>query len=174
MSFDRARQPPVVILVFVVILVLIGVALAFVAIQGPAAARGERAGKPKLVQLSYEESRDGTSRHYGLSAFAHRADSVVFAVRRHHRRIAAPGRYNDHVTDTDLHPGDASHPWEVNRREGGRRVLTAVRASLSHDGVATVRVTARGRGKDRAKVKVIVADCTQDPPFYPLSCEIAL
>ena len=169
MSFDRAGAPSAVILV------LVGAALAFVAIQSAAAGGAERAsGKPKLVQLSYEESKDGTSKRYNLSAFAHKADSVVFAVRRHHRRITAPGRYNDHITDTDLRPGDASHPWEVNRREGGRRVLKAVRASLSHDGMATVRVTARGRGKDKAKVKVVVADCTQDPPFYPLSCEIAL
>ena len=170
MSFDRVRGP----LAVTVTLVVAGLAL--VAIQGSAAAGVERAGsKPKLVQLSYEESKDGSSRHYGLSAFAHKADSVVFAVRRHHKRITAPGRYNDHITDTDLHPEDASHPWEVNRKEGGRKVVKAIRASLSHDGVATVRVTARSAaGKDRAKVKVIVADCAQDPPFYPLSCEIAL
>jgi hypothetical protein len=165
MSFDRAGGS------LALIPLLVSAALAFVAIQGSAAAGFERAaGKPKLIQLSYEESRDGTSRHYGLSAFAHKADSVVFSVRRHHRRISAPGRYNDRVTDTDLRPGDASHPWEVDRREGGRRVLRAVRASLSHDGAATVRVTARGRGKDKAKAKVVVADCTQDPPFYPLCC----
>ena len=43
--------------------------------------------------------------------------------------MAAPGRYNDHVTDTDLHPEDASHPWEADRRHGGKAVIKAIRSS---------------------------------------------
>jgi hypothetical protein len=142
-----------------------------VALAGQAPA----AGGPKLVQLSYEHSRDGSSKHFNLSAYAHKADSVRFVVRRHHKSIAAPGRYNGHVTDTDLHPADASHPWEVNRKQGGKRVLKAVRSQLKRKGVSTVRVIARrGNARDKAKVKIVKADCGMDPPFYPLSCEIGL
>jgi hypothetical protein len=138
------------------------------------AAEAQAAG-PKLVQLSYEHSRDGSSKHFNLSAYSHRTDSVRFVVRRHHESVAAPGRYNDHVTDTDLHPEDASHPWEVDRRHGGKQVLKAVRSSLKRKGMATVRVIARREdARDKAKVIINVADCTQDPPFYPLSCEIGL
>jgi len=139
-------------------------------VAGEASAAG-----PKLVQLSYDHSRDGSSKHFNLSAYARRTDSVRFVVRRHHESIAAPGRYNDHITDTDLHPEEASHPWEIDRRHGGKQVLKAVRSSLQRRGMATVRVIARrGDARDKAKVIINVADCTQDPPLYPLSCEIGL
>ncbi len=105
------------------------------------------------MQLSYEHTRDGSSKHFNLSAYAHHADSVRFIVRRHHDPLAAPGRYNDHVTDTDLHPEDASHPWEVDRRRGGKAVLKAIRSSLQRKGTAIVRVIARnGDARDKAKV----------------------
>jgi hypothetical protein len=134
-----------------------------------------QAAGPKLVQLSYEHSRDGSSKHFNLSAYAHNADSVRFTVRRHHAPISAPGRYNDHVTDTDLHPEDARHPWEVDRKHGGKAVLKAVRSSLKRKGAAIVRVMARNGGaRDKAKVRIDVADCAMDPPLYPLSCEIGL
>ena len=135
----------------------------------------ERAAGPRLVQLSYEESKDGTSKRYNLSAYAHKADRVTFAVRKHHRRLTATARYNSHVTDTDLKPEDASHPWEIVRKGGGKKVLRKVRRALRHHGATTVRVIAqRGDKRDKAKVRVVVADCTQDPPLYPLSCEIGL
>lgn len=147
-------------------------ALLLVVTVAPAAASAAR---PTLVQLSYEHSRDGSSKHFNLSAYAHRADAVRFVVRRHHRPLSAPGRYNDHVTDTDLHPEDASHPWEVDRGSGGKRVLRAVRSSLQRHDSATVRVIARNGGaRVKAKVTIRVAECAQDPPLYPLSCEYGL
>ena len=138
------------------------------------AAEAHAAG-PRLVQLSYEHSRDGSSKHFNLSAYAHNADSIRFIVRRHHDPLAASGRFNHHVTDTDLHPEDASHPWEADRRHGGKAVIKAIRSSLKRKGTATVRVIARqGDARDKAKVRIDVADCAMDPPLYPLSCEIGL
>jgi hypothetical protein len=175
MTFDSTRQPrdPWQPRLFVAALaVSILAALAFFAFG---ATRAPGAGAPKLIQLSYDHTRDGSSKHFNLSAYAHKADSVRFVVRRHHKPVAVPGRYNSHVTDTDLHPDDASHPWEVNRKQGGKKVLKAVRASLKHKGMATVRVIARnGNARAKAKVTINVATCTKDPPFYPLSCEIGL
>jgi hypothetical protein len=169
MSFDRvsgSAKPAAAVAVAVV---------ALLAGHGLAAADAERAAGPRLVQLSYEESRDGASRRYNLSAFVHKADRVTFAVRRHHRRLTATSRYNSHVTDTDLKPEDASHPWEIVRKGGGRKVLRKLRRALRHHGQATVRVIAqRGERRDKAKVRIRVAACTEDPPFYPLSCEIGL
>ena len=139
------------------------------------AASAQAAG-PRLYQLSYEHSRDGSSKRFNVSAYAHHADSVRFITRRNHDPLAATGRYNDSITDTNLPaPPDARHPWEIDRQNGGKQVLKAIRSSLKRRGEATVRVIARrGDARDKAKVTIEVADCSQDPPLYPLSCEIGL
>jgi hypothetical protein len=139
------------------------------------AGSGERAkAKPALVQVAYEESDDGTSAHRQLSAFAQRASSVTFAVRIHHERVVAGSRQNTHVVDTDLH-GDAKHPWVLSREGAGAEVLGRIHDALRKHGEKTVWVRAAGdSGVDKRKVDIVLSDCTQDPPFYPVSCQIGL
>jgi hypothetical protein len=140
-----------------------------------AAGSGERAkAKPALVQVAYEESDDGTSAHRQLSAFAQRASSVTFAVRIHHERVVAGSKLNTHVVDTDLH-GDAKHPWVLSRGGAGAEVLRRIHDALRKQGEKTVWVRAAGvSGVDKRKVDIVLSECTQDPPYYPVSCQIGL
>jgi hypothetical protein len=127
---------------------------------------------PKLVQLSYEESNDGSSPPKALSAFFRRAEAVKFVTRHDGARARGDSRYNQSITDTDLH-GEASHPWRLIRRGGGKRVLRLIHRSLVDTGEAKVRVIARGNGRRTVdKVLITLADCAQDPPLYPVSCEV--
>ncbi len=129
--------------------------------------------KPDVVQVSYEESDDGTSPRRQLSAFARRADALSFAVRIHHERVAAGSAYDSHVTDTDLH-GDAKHPWVLSRKRSGDEILRKIHKSLTHRGEVRVWIRAGGNGEvDKSRVTIKLAECTQDPPFYPVSCEVA-
>jgi hypothetical protein len=154
-------------------------AIAIVATLGLLAGSADaehRAGKgPELVQLSYDESNDGSSKRYNLSAYARRADAVTFSARLHHERLTAKAKFNESVTDTDLGNGPSSHPWEIVRKGNGKRVLRRIRRSLNREGMATVRVRIKGGGaggtaKDRITIDAM--DCSMDPPLYPLSCEI--
>ena len=140
-----------------------------------AAGSGKRAmADPTLVQVAYEESDDGTSAHRQLSAFAEHASSVTFAVRIHHERVVAGATYDSHVTDTDLH-GDAKHPWVLSRAGDGREVVGRIHDALRKQGEKTVWVRAAGdSGVDKRKVSIVLSGCTQDPPFYPVSCQIGL
>ena len=133
---------------------------------------GPHALPPKLVQLSYEESDDGSSPPKALSAFFRRADVVKFATRYQGDRARGDSRYNDSITDTDLH-GEARHPWRLIRHGGGKRVLKLIHRALVEMGEAKVRVIGRGNGRrTRDKVLIVLADCAQDPPLYPVSCEV--
>ena len=60
------------------------------------------------------------------------------------------------------------------RRDGGSEVIALIRHSLDDRGFAKVRVRARGDGRhlDRAIV-IDLSECSSDPPYYPVSCEIA-
>jgi hypothetical protein len=140
-----------------------------------AAGSGDRAqAKPALVQVAYEESDDGTSAQRQLSAFAQRADSVTFAVRIHRERVVAGSKLNTHVVDTDLH-GDAKHPWVLSREGAGKEVLGRIHDALRKNGDKTVWVRADGAsGVDKRKVSIVLSECTLDPPFYPVSCQIGL
>jgi hypothetical protein len=148
--------------------------VAFVLVVGLASVAVAQAGggAPKLVQLSYEESDDGSSPPKALSAFFRRADAVKFVTRHHGRRARGDSRYNDSITDTDLR-GEARHPWRLIRRGGGKRVLKLIHRSLVDNGEAKVRVIARGGGRRTVdNVRIVLADCAQDPPLYPVSCEV--
>ena len=128
--------------------------------------------KPKLVQLSYEESDDGSSPPKALSAFFRRAERVRFFTGFREDRAGAPARYVESITDLDLH-GEARHPWRLIRRDGGNFVLKLIHASLEQRGDARVKVIARNDGRRTVdRVLIELADCAQDPPLYPVSCEI--
>jgi hypothetical protein len=138
----------------------------------PAAAHA--APGPKLVQLSYGESFDGSFPVRDLSAYAYRVDALRFTTRYGGERATAQARYDDGVTDTNIHAhGEARHPWKLVRRGGGSDVIALIRHSLEDRGFAKVRVRARGDGRhlDRAIV-IDVSECSSDPPIYPVSCEI--
>ena len=142
---------------------------AAVAIAGPGGARQP----PQLVQLSYAESDDGSSPKRSLYAFARRAASVKFVTRYDGDRARAGTRYRSSITDTDLHGHDVRHPWALVRRDGGKRVLRLIHDALFERGSARVRVIARGGGNRVVTgVSIVLAECSQDPPFYPVSCEV--
>lgn len=129
-------------------------------------------GGPRVIQLSYSRSDDGSTPHTVLQAFARRTKALRFSTAFHGRRASAPARFNSHVTDTDLH-GQASHPWELEHGGPGGRVYELVRRSLAERRSAAVRVRARrGDRVDRVKLKIRVSKCAKDPPFYPLDCTI--
>ncbi len=139
------------------------------AIAGPGGSRQP----PKLVQLSYAESDDGSSPKRSLYAFARRAASVKFVTRYDGDRATAETRYRSHITDTDLHGHDARHPWALVRKDGGKRVLELIHDALFDHGSAKVRVVARGGGNRVATgFAIVLAECSQDPPLYPVSCEV--
>lgn len=107
-----------------------------------------------------------------MDGYAKWARSLTFTVRRKGKPITAGSRYNTHISDNDLH-GPAQHPFVLQRAGGGRRVMKTVRQGLNKRGVAKVRVRARGAGGvDSHLYEIVLAECAQDPPFYPLSCEI--
>lgn len=129
---------------------------------------------PKLVQLSYGESFDGSYPVRDLGAYAYRVDAMRFTTRYGGERASAQARYDDSVTDTDIDAhGEARHPWKLVRRNGGSDVIALIRHSLEDRGFAKVRVRARGDGRhlDRAIV-IDLSECSSDPPIYPVSCEI--
>jgi hypothetical protein len=130
------------------------------------------AGGPELVQVSYEESDDGSSAPFDLSAYGRGIDALRFTTRYDGRRAGGEARLDDSITDTDLN-GEARHPWKLIRRGEGKRVLKLVHDQLFETGVAKVRVRARGDGGrlDEA-VEIQLAECSQDPPLYPVSCEV--
>jgi hypothetical protein len=129
---------------------------------------------PKVIQLSYEESDDGSSPHRALHAFVrYSTDAVNFATRYHGRRATAKARYRPNVTDTDIHGERARHPWALMRERGGRRVLRLIHKSLEHRGIAKVRTRARRDGfLDDVRTRIVLSKCAQDPPLYPVSCEV--
>lgn len=157
--------------VVVALAILLGTTL-----TGSAAARSsDRAhARPDLIQVDYEESDDGSSPHRQLSAFAKRADAITFSIRLGGSRVTADSRFDEDVTDTDLH-GESSHPWVLSRDGDGQRILRRIHNSLRNRGAVNVRVRAAGASAvETTKVRIVLADCTQDPPFYPVSCELGV
>jgi hypothetical protein len=151
------------------------VALALTCAAGAAGAPSERASRaPKVIQLSYDESNDGSSPRRALYAFVRYApDAVNFATRYHGRRATAKTRYRPNVTDTDIRGERARHPWALVRKGGGRTVLRLVHKALKQRGVAKVRTRARRDGLiDDVRLRIVLSKCAQDPPFYPVSCEV--
>ena len=152
---------------------MLGVAAAGVA--AAAAPPAERASHPpKVIQVSYDESNDGSSPRRSLFAFVrYSTHSVDFATRYRGRTARARARYRRNVTDTDIHGRRARHPWALVREGGGRRVLRLIHHSLKNRGFARVRTRARRGGLvDDVRVRIDVSKCAQDPPLYPLSCEV--
>ena len=144
---------------------LMGVALAA---QPALAAKG-----PKLVQVYYAESDDGSSSPFDLEANGYRIDALRFTTRYRGERASGEAKLDNSV-DTDLN-GEARHPWSLVRKGDGKRVIKLVHKQLFETGTAKVRVRARGDGEhlDQA-VEIRLSECSQDPPFYPVSCTVAV
>ncbi len=164
---DHRLMNKIMKLTTLIALVLLG-ALGFATTAG-AAAKG-----PKLVQLDYSETDDGQSRPFALDAFLYRAEAVRFTTRYAGERATGEAKYLDHITDTNIHEsGEARHPWSLIRKGDGRKVIDLIDDSLAARGVAKVRVRARGNGRhEDVAVEIRLAECSQDPPFYPVGCEI--
>ncbi|HMC06920.1 MAG TPA: hypothetical protein VKG89_05940 [Solirubrobacterales bacterium] len=142
---------------------------------GAAGSPGERSSHPpKVIQLSYDESNDGSSPRRVLQAFVrYSTDSVDFATRYHGHMATGDARYRPNITDTDIHGERARHPWALIRKHGGKRVLRLVHEALHQRGVAKVRTRARhGALRDVVRTRIVLSRCSQDPPFYPVSCEV--
>jgi hypothetical protein len=124
--------------------------------------------------VSYDESNDGSSPRRALYAFVrYPTDTVTFATRYHGHSARGRTRYRSDITDTDIHGERASHPWALIRRGGGRRVFRLVHRSLRQRGFANVRARARrGALVDAGRVRIVLSRCAQDPPLYPVSCEV--
>jgi hypothetical protein len=130
---------------------------------------------PKVIQLTYEESDDGSTPHRALQAYVrHSPDSVSFATRYHGRRATGKTRYEPNITDTDIRGERAQHPWALIRKGGGKQVFRLIHTSLENRGIAKVRTRARRGGSvDNVRMRIVLSECAQDPPFYPLSCEVS-
>ncbi len=150
----------------VAVTVLIVAALSLVA--GPAVA-GAGSG-PKVTILSYFNRDDGSLPHRVLMANARRTDALRFSTVFQGEQASAAATYDDNIGRrlTD------KHPWVLQHNaSGGEKVYRLIRRSLGERGSAAVRVRARrGDRVDRVKLKIRVADCSEDPPFYPLDCTI--
>jgi hypothetical protein len=156
-------------------LALLVLGFAVTCAAGAAGAPSERASRsPKVIQLSYDESNDGSSPRRALYAFVRYApDAVNFATRYHGHRATAKTRYRPNITDTDIRGERARHPWALVRKGGGRRVLRLVHKALKQRGTAKVRTRARRDGLlDDVRLRIVLSKCAQDPPFYPVSCEV--
>ena len=61
----------------------------------------------------------------------------------------------------------------LQRKDGGRRVLKLVRQALDGRGVAKLRLRVRGDGGvDALRLRIVLANCSQEPPLYPVDCEV--
>jgi hypothetical protein len=149
----------------IILTVLVALAMA-IAAQPAAAASG-----PNLVQVSYAESDDGSSPPFDLSANGKGIDALRFTTRYGGERASGESKL-DNAVDTDLN-GEARHPWSLIRKGDGKRVIKLVHKQLFETGVAKVRIRARGDGEHLDQtVEIRLSECSQDPPFYPVSCEV--
>jgi RNA-binding protein YhbY len=157
------------------IAVLVGVALASMAAASAAGGDARQAPgppPPRVIQLSYSDVNDGTFPRYRLMAFSRRTDSVDFATRFGGKKASAGARLDKSITDTDI-KGNAKHPFVIVRKQGGRRVLKLIRKSLDRRGEAKVRVRAKRDDRvDAIRLKIVLARCSQDPPLFPVDCEV--
>ncbi len=125
---------------------------------------------PKVTVLSYFNRDDGSLPHRVLMANARRTEALRFSTVFHGKHGSAAAAYDDNIGRrlTD------KHPWVLQHNaSGGGRVYKLIRDALAERGSAAVRVRARrGDRVDTVKLKIRVADCSEDPPFYPLDCTI--
>jgi|SRR5215208_5103466 len=151
---------------------LVGCAfLVSAALGSTSASRGK--GKPKVIQLSYSESSGDQGADRRLLAFARHTHGLHFATTYEGEKAKAPGKYRSNVTDTDIHGRKARHPWEPDRKKGGSDVVRLVHESLHQRGFAEVRLRARKSGEvDKERVRIDLSRCSQDPPLYPVDCEV--
>jgi hypothetical protein len=153
-----------------------GVILAVVAVgivSAPLAGANRGKGSPDIIQLSYSESSGDQGADRRLEAFARHTHGMHFATTYKGQRASAPGKYDSNVTDTDLHGRKAKHPWEPDRKKGGGDVVRLLHKSLHERGFANVKLRARKSGEvDKARVRIDLDRCSQDPPLYPVDCEV--
>lgn len=154
----------------------IGAILAAVALgilSAPLAGASRAKGAPNIIQLSYSESSGDQGADRRLLAFARRTHGMHFATTYKGEKASAPGKYRSEITDTDIHGRKAKHPWEPDRKHGGGDVVRLVHDSLHQRGFAVVRLRARKSGEvDKARVRIDLSRCSQDPPLYPVDCEV--
>jgi hypothetical protein len=129
--------------------------------------------QPRVIQLSYSEVNDGSRPRLNLMAFSRRTDSVRLTTRYEGKQATAKTRYAKNITDTDINGNRAKHPFVLVRQGGGKRVVKLVRKSLDERGEARVRIrAARGGAVDAIKLRIVLARCSQDPPLFPVDCEV--
>ena len=137
-----------------------------------ASAEGGGGGSPKLVQLSYNEEPGAQGRDTNLGAYVKNATSVNFATGFDGVKARAGGRYREAVTDTDINDPEAKHPW-IPATGDGRKVVKLVHDSLEANGRATVRLRMKNGGDvEKERVVIKLSECSQDPPLYPVTCEV--
>jgi len=135
-------------------------------------AEGGGGGAPRLVQLSYSEEPGAQGRDQSLGAYVKNADSVKFATGFDGEKARAGGRYRESVTDTDINDPEAKHPW-VPATGDGRKVVRLVHDSLEANGRATIRLRMKNGGqRQKERVVIELSECDQDPPLYPVTCEV--
>jgi len=118
-------------------------------------------GPPDVRDVYLSHVEDGSFRSWQIDATIRRARSVIFRTRFAGEKTAAPGRQTQ---------GHGRNYWIAR---GGHDLLPLVRESLDARGFAEVGIAARGpAGRDRVRVRFVLADCHMDPPFYPLSCSV--
>jgi hypothetical protein len=126
---------------------------------------------PKVIQLQYAQWYEEPGGSLGAFARGH-PDSLRFATRYRGRQATVPAKETDTV-DTDL-PRCCDESWEPIRRQGAARVYRLIRKALDRRGVAKVRTRVkRGGLADIHRWRIVLARCSQDPPSYPVDCEIA-
>jgi hypothetical protein len=156
--------------------VSLGVMLAVVAVgivSAPFAdaSRGKRS--PDIIQLSYSESSGDQGADRSLLAFARHTHGMHFVTTYKGVKAGAPAKYRSDITDTDIHGRKARHPWEPDRKDRGGDVVRLVHDSLHERGFAVVKLRARKGGElDKARVRIDLDRCSQDPPLYPVDCEV--
>jgi hypothetical protein len=139
-----------------------------------AASVGARSGdrSPKVIQLSYSETKGDVGADTFLGAFSRHTHAVHFSAQKRRIKSSAPGRYRSDITDTDIHGRRARHPWVPDRKEGGGGVINLVHHALHHSGAIKVRVRARKDGVvDDVRIRLNRDKCTSTPAV-PLDCEV--
>ena len=151
------------------LVVLGGAAIAAATDTGNARA----APQPRVIQLSYSEVNDGSFPRNRLMAFARRTRSVEFSTRYQGKHATARTRFDKSITDTDIKGNTAKHPFVLIRKHGGRRTIKLIRGSLHERGEARVKVRAAHNGRvDAIHLRIVLAKCAQDPPLFPVDCEV--
>jgi hypothetical protein len=126
---------------------------------------------PKVIQLSYAQWYEEPGGSLGAFARGH-PESLTFATRYRGTQATVPAKQTDTV-DTNL-PRCCDESWEPIRHQGAARVYRLIRRALNRRGVAKVRTRVkRGGLADVHRWRIVLAQCSQDPPSYPVDCEIA-